>query len=148
MKLKVYLWVVCILLTLCMCNAESHFKNCAEEQLSDDKPLQCKIKSLQVDGNMPKVKDYMTCAFEASGWMPKGSNKLDTSKIAEDMTPNGFSIKNNLDEVAKECEGEFGAEISAIDYLACLLIDEKTKKEFKMTLMIKEAEFFKQNLCN
>ncbi|EAT41988.1 AAEL006406-PA [Aedes aegypti] len=134
--------------TSVQCNAVSHFKDCADKQLSGDKPLQCKIRNLQVDGNMPKVKEYMNCAFESSGWTKDGGKKLDTSKVAQDMVPYGFNVKKELDEVTKECETEFGAETSSIDYLACLLIDEKTKTQFKTMLMMKEADFFKQNLCN
>ncbi|EAT41991.1 AAEL006406-PD [Aedes aegypti] len=148
MKQNVLLWIACFSLAFCTCNAVSHFKDCADKQLSGDKPLQCKIRNLQVDGNMPKVKEYMNCAFESSGWTKDGGKKLDTSKVAQDMVPYGFNVKKELDEVTKECETEFGAETSSIDYLACLLIDEKTKTQFKTMLMMKEADFFKQNLCN
>lgn len=97
---------------------------------------------------MPKVKEYMNCAFKASGWTDEHGKNFNVPKLVGDMTAYGYNKQKELDEVTTECKTEFGADISAIDYLACLLIDEKTKTEFKMTLMVKEADFFKQKLCN
>ncbi|XP_062552433.1 uncharacterized protein LOC134217646 [Armigeres subalbatus] len=140
-------WIIFFSLILYMCNGMSHFQDCANKLLSNDKTLQCKVSKLEVDGNAPKVTEYMNCAFDGSGWTRNGGKHLDASKVATDMIPYGFNIVNEVGEVTKECEIEFGADISAIDYLSCLLIDERTKKGFRMMLMFKEAEFFKQNLC-
>uniref|UniRef100_T1E365 Putative short d7 salivary protein n=1 Tax=Psorophora albipes TaxID=869069 RepID=T1E365_9DIPT len=150
MNLILSIFYCCLLSCLLMVEAESVFAKCAEQYYnnSTDKEILCKITKLAADANMPKMVNFMNCGLKDLGYYNEESKQLNVNKIHQDMTLLGYSKEQEMKEVVGEYKTEFVAGITALDYLSCLLIDKKTRREFKMLIMTKEADFLKQNFCS
>uniref|UniRef100_T1DIZ0 Putative short d7 salivary protein n=1 Tax=Psorophora albipes TaxID=869069 RepID=T1DIZ0_9DIPT len=150
MNLILSIFYCCLFSCLLMVEAESVFAKCAEQyyNTSTDKEILCKITKLAVDANMLKMVDFMNCGLKNLGYYNEGKKEMNVNNVLEGMTELGYSKEQEVKDVIGECKTEFGANITALDYLSCLLIDDKTRREFKMLIMTKEADFLKQNFCS
>uniref|UniRef100_T1E2J8 Putative short d7 salivary protein n=1 Tax=Psorophora albipes TaxID=869069 RepID=T1E2J8_9DIPT len=150
MNLILSIFYCCLFSCLSMVEAESVFAKCAKQYYnnSTDKEILCKFTKLAVDANMPNMVNFINCGLNALGYYQEGSKELNVNKVHQDMILLGYRKEQEMQEVVGECKTEFGVGITALDYLSCLLIDKKTRREFKMLIMTKEADFLKQNFCS
>lgn len=151
MNLLFSLVIFAALLSLCLAQevTEAHFHDCAEKLIKDDKDLKCAISKLKVNGTMPKVKEFMNCAFSASGWTDSDGKNLNVDKLTEDLRRRGNKVVVDdalFKQVVKECEST-KAEMSAIDYVTCLMNDKRTSRSFITTLRLREVIFYMQDHC-
>uniref|UniRef100_T1E2K6 Putative short d7 salivary protein n=1 Tax=Psorophora albipes TaxID=869069 RepID=T1E2K6_9DIPT len=124
--------------------AASEFQTCTKKsyQPATDKEILCKITKLEVDANMKNMVKFITCGLTNLGYYNQEKKDLNADKVIQDM-----GNEKEVKEVIAECKTEFGTDITALDYLSCLLIDEKTKEAFKKVILSKDANFFKQSFC-